>query len=395
MACAEDCTQIVLTENGNYGYFSILSGLCLRSSLFSYPPDPAIFMRLLALLTTAAILFAPASTADETLDLRTPDSRNHLLVLNSGRVVKGRLTPRTGGYDVTLPAGRMFVSSEQIRFKAANMNDAYQRLRDSFTELTPNSHMELARWCMTNKLLSMARRELLDALHLDPYHTQARRMLEGIVREQARTPQQQAPASAVIDPFAPERRSLGGLTQDTARVFTRNIQPLLTNKCGNARCHGAGQNGFAVVPAHNSVTAYTTEQNLAAVLNQIDFRNPAASPLMSAVTGVHGGSRELLFRGQSGRRQLDLLKQWIAAVAREVSPPRETVDGTAKIHPRQQTETRAADSNISTAARTQAVSDSRFITDAVAATKTDQFDPEKFNKRFHPQSRTATVTEPR
>lgn len=345
-------------------------------------------MRLLALLIISAISFA-LTAADESLSLRPTNTENHLLVLNSGRVVKGRLTPLTGGYDVTLSAGRMFVSSEQIRFKAANMDDAYQRMRDTFTELTPNSHIELARWCITNKLPSNAKRELLDALHLDPYHTQARRMLEGLIREQNRPTKQETRAIPEIDPFAPERRSLGGLTQETAKIFTRNIQPLITNKCGNVRCHGAGRNTFVVAPARNSVTAYTTEQNLAAVLNQIDFKTPSASPILSAATELHGGSRQLLFRGQSGRRQIDLLKQWITSVAHEATPPAHTNAVESQPAPTTQ---RSANREYETS-RTETDTDTKFITDAVAATKTDQFNPETFNRRFHGSRQTANEPE--
>lgn len=335
-------------------------------------------MRLFILLSVTILSFAPSCCADEQISLRSP--QNHLLVLHSGRVVKGRLTPRTGGYDVALDAGRMFVSSEQIRFKAISMDDAYQRMRDSYTERTPNSHIELARWCMANKLNGSARRELLDVLHLDPYHTDAKRMLAGLVREQQRATRKVNPVVSLPGPLAPERRSLGGLTPKLATTFTRNIQPLLANKCGNARCHSAGRNSFSVVSIRGGATPYTTEQNLAAVLNAIDFAQPQQSSLLKAATEVHGGSRELFFRGQSGRRQIDLLKNWIMSVANESSPPAKSSGiESAVLRMSPQLPDRET-----TARRTPSSSrDVEFVAEAAAATREDRFNPQIFNHKFH------------
>lgn len=352
-------------------------------------------MRLIAF--NIFLLMSPAllQSADEGLVLRSQKLKNNLLVLNSGRVVKGKLTPRTGGYDVTLPAGRIFVSSEQIRFKASDMQDAYQRMRDSMGELTPNSHVELAKWCLTNRLPSNARRELLDALHQDPYRADAKRMLEGLIREQQRSSAPPAVRrTAATQPVA-ERRSLGGLPQETARTFTRTIQPLIANKCGNARCHGPGQNSFTVVPLRNAFSAYTTEQNLAAVLNQISFDSPQNSPLLAATTGLHGGSRELFFRGQSGRRQLELLNAWVAEVAQEMSPVvRNNANTQSDSEDKVKVQSKVIHSAVphGTTPNT-ADTDQKFITSAVAATRKDTFNPEIFNRRFHGAANAAVPEE--
>ena len=124
--------------------------------------------------------------ADELALRSEQQAEEKLLVLLNGRVVSGQLSPRVGGYDVVLPAGRMFVSSQQIRFQADNMDDAYLRMRETLPEFTPNTHLELARWCLANNLPSRARREALDALHLDPHQADAQRMLEALVREENR-----------------------------------------------------------------------------------------------------------------------------------------------------------------------------------------------------------------
>ncbi len=41
------------------------------------------------------------------------------------------MTPRVDGYDVLLDGGRIFVASEQIRFEAKDIEDAYVKMREN------------------------------------------------------------------------------------------------------------------------------------------------------------------------------------------------------------------------------------------------------------------------
>ncbi len=326
------------------------------------------------------------------------DNEHTLLVLNSGRVVSGQLTPRTGGYDVQLPAGRMFVASEQVRFQARNMDDAYRLMRSSLRERTPNTHMELAKWCLANRMPEKARSEVLDALHLDPNRDEAKRMLEALVREQHRATPRQVPRNGrtSIDKVAlnnpgmmPERRSLGGLPKSLARTFTKTVQPIVVNKCGNARCHGARQHTFAVVSIRSGSTSRIAEQNLAAVLNQIDMANPAQSPLLNATRGAHGGARDLLFSGQSGGRQAEALRKWVADVAREISPSSVRPARDTRADQSKTTDVTATDfalpgeETVDSLKRHRTVQNRKFVRDAVVATRHDDFDPNIFNRRYH------------
>ncbi len=338
--------------------------------------------------------------------LRKNAGHNHtLLVLNSGRVVSGQLTVRTGGYDVQLPAGRMFVASEQVRFQARNIDEAYQRMRGSLREHTPNTHMDLAKWCLANRMPGKARSEVLDALHLDPNRGDAKRMLEALVRQQKITSSaaNRPNVGSSIDNVAlkhpgmmPERRSLGGLPKSLARTFTQTIQPIVVSKCGNARCHGARQNTFAVISIRGGSTSRIAEQNLAAVLNQVDIRNPSQSPVLNATRGLHGGSRSLLFSGQSGGRQADALRKWVADVAREISPSASgaSLDTRTERSVKEVSATTGfglpGEETADALDRHRAMQKEKFVKDAVVATRHDDFDPDIFNRRYH-QSTTQNV----
>ena len=349
--------------------------------------------RLLWVLSLLAVL-AGSVLADE-LVLREKTADPGLLVLNSGRVVHGELLPRPGGYDVMLPAGRMFVPSVQIRFTAESMDGAYQRMKDSITELTPSTHLELARWCLQNHLPQRARREVLDALHLDPYNDNARRMLEDLRREEQRvslsvhrkTNVVESHPSSIDKVFA-DRRSLGGLPEELATTFTRRVQPLLQNKCGNSRCHSSGLNSFVVTPVRGASTAHIAERNLAAVLNQIRFDDPVNSPLLAATRGPHGRSNRLLFSGQTGRVQTELLKKWVLSVANELGASEQSVShqsGEQDVaEPVVQTaQVKVAGSRAGDSGAALNSADRRFLTAADAATRPDEFDPRVFNRRYH------------
>lgn len=348
----------------------------------------ALFIALLC-----SLLFS-MSVGDE-LVLRDPNQApNKLLVLKNGRVIDGRMTPRDNGYDILQPGGRLFVGSEQIRFRADNMDDAWQKMRDSMGELTPDTHLELAKWCYTNKLQGKAKKELLDALHLDPYRGDAKRMLQSIIRNEQRDSLVQNTSAAEIaarlkkvreqGSMAMERRSLGGLPGSLAKVFTTRIQPIVSNKCGNSRCHGPGRNEFVVMSISRGSTPVKSEQNLASILNQIDYEDPARSPLLAATVGAHGGSSAPLFPGRSGRSHVETLRAWVMAAADEL-------DGVSAVKRKSEVKqvslheaSNSADGPGLTHKETQAKS---FVRDAVMATKHDDFDPDDFNRKHHGRSR--------
>ncbi|MCR9198083.1 MAG: hypothetical protein NXI04_05540 [Planctomycetaceae bacterium] len=378
-------------------------------------------MRFLFPLIASLQLICLTLRADE-LALRTQPKSDQLLVLRSGRVIRGALTPRQQGYDIVQPGGRIFVGSEQVHFLADDIEQAWQKLRDSKQELTPDTHLELARWCLEQKLYGKAKQEILDALHLDPYRGDAKRMLAGLVQlensaGQPRMTQAQKVAERLREvrehgALAPQRRSLGGLPEDLALEFTRTIQPLLSNKCGNARCHGPGQNDFVVLNIRRGVTPVRSEQNLAALIGQMDFEHPEQSPVLKATYGLHGGSRALLFPGQSGGRLRQKLKDWVQAAAVQMDPAlpeplSATTDGPKSRGPQHSRsldvpsagrKTVSAESTADgidralargtlTQASYRREQSEKFVHEANVASRHDDFNPDEFNQMVHGRTR--------
>ncbi|MFY8057654.1 MAG: hypothetical protein ACOVRM_07935, partial [Planctomycetaceae bacterium] len=127
------------------------------------------------------LLFTARIEADERVVDAAPtprDRQSAILVLTDGTVLETSLRVQGGGYSVEVAGGRQFIESSRVRFLADDRVDAWRQMRASFQELTPEVHLQLARWCLKNGLPKQAEREALDALRLDPHRQDAKRMLE-------------------------------------------------------------------------------------------------------------------------------------------------------------------------------------------------------------------------
>jgi hypothetical protein len=79
------------------------------------------------------------------------------------------------------------------------------------------------------------------------------------------------------------------LTSEALATFTTRVQPILMNAC--ASCHASGRAGaFKLTRTYNDPqpNRKATQQNLTAVLAQINLERPQASPLLTRSVSQHG-----------------------------------------------------------------------------------------------------------
>ena len=323
--------------------------------------------------------------------------KERILVLVDGKVIRSAFTPRPDGYDVTVPGGRLYVESSRVRLVAKDMADAYRLMRSSYQDLTPDTHLEIARWCLANKLTTEGQRELLDGLQLDPNRKDIKRLLETTMKSQTEEATEsgsgltQYPALRV-SADAPESRSLAGLSTSVAQEFVRHVQPLLTNKCSSTGCHGPSTTSeFKLTSARNGSQPLIAERNLAAVLNYVDVTNPEESVLLQMLDRQHGGMTAPIFRGRAGTQQQKVLRDWIFAASADIAPE------AARARTRRKTEIELVShsSSAEVSRKTElsehahgriaqkGESDQSFLKAAKRATQPDAFDPDEFNERFH------------
>jgi hypothetical protein len=249
--------------------------------------------------------------------------RPRLLVLKTGQVVSGEMEPQVGGYMVLVPNGRVLITYDQVWTAATSLADAYTRLRDNRPNPSANERLELARWCFQHGLTEEARFEVAAALRLEPDRPEARQLLQRVEAALQKRPAVPHSEASVRSPV-PTQVTPAALSGERTAEFIRVVQPILMNRCGNAACHGAATvSQFRMEPASGSrVSRLTSETNLAAVLQQIDWARPDESPLLTRPRSGTGPHRAA-FQGRYATDQVETIRSWIRAVSREAGGTQE------------------------------------------------------------------------
>lgn len=254
-----------------------------------------------------------------------PNRKAQLLVTTSGRAIEGDVVPSGDGVMLYRSGGGVFLHKNQIRCIASDFKDAYFKQRDSMRLPSADDHCDLAKWCITYHQYNFAREELRRALKKAPGHAGARQMLlqiEEVLDRPKETPA--ATYAARQDKTSVDAESLGGLSRETAAVFTTKIQPLLKHKCGNASCHGPNTDQQFRLQAPGPVNQghrVFSERNLSAILKEIDLLDPEQSRLLVKGRQAHGGTNGSPFSGPGGQGQWERLVAWVGMVAAEKGGP--------------------------------------------------------------------------
>ena len=88
--------------------------------------------------------------------------------LNNGNLLEGAIRRIGARYQVAMPGGQIEVRASEVRFVAADRDDAYRRLRGTIAKDDAFGHLRLAHWCIRWQMLGYAAREILAAQDIDP-----------------------------------------------------------------------------------------------------------------------------------------------------------------------------------------------------------------------------------
>lgn len=335
---------------------------------------------MIALLTgvmTLAHGLGQRLAADDSQTPSQPDVQTEVpqkvIVLTNGRVINGDVIDRPGGYLIENSIGQMVIPYTQVRLTAIDLPEAYRKLKLSMREPTASAHVSLGQWCYENRLYDSAREQVKAALILEPERKEARTLLKNIERTTlGDTVEASVPtmATKTRDGFeTSEATSLEGLSTSVTQDFVRRVQPLLMNKCGNARCHGAaGTSDFRLAPVRLGMSGYRTltDQNLASIRRYIDPQQPRTSSVLTVPQGQHGG-RGPIWNGPRADEQLAELRAWVTRIAYEQDP----------------TATAMAAETTSASEATSGTKRDPFLQEVLAEERPDRFDPAVFNRLMH------------
>lgn len=294
------------------------------------------------LVVACLVACLPELVADEGPFDDAAAASDGILVMRNGTVMAGKISQLEDSYHVEGKYGNVQVPASMVKMRCSGIREAYQRLHGLTARLqSADSHVTLAKWCVTNQLEAEAVQELNDALELEPEREDVKRMLRGVTestKSERKTPPRERDEPVRTPPAdvapAEEGATLGGLDLPLALHYTRRVQPLLVKTCATAGCHNRDSNAgfqlYHVIPGKPS-NRFASERNLSAVLEQIDLKNPGDSPLLKKPRGSHGRNGRPLFFGPRGEEQLSELETWVRSVARAATRQgRQTAGGGRK-----------------------------------------------------------------
>ncbi|WP_339687638.1 hypothetical protein [Gimesia maris] len=252
----------------------------------------------------------------------TVRSETSLLLMKTGRMVSGEISESAGGYLVKNPTGSMVVPFDSVLFEAKDLHEIYLKQRAAMKYPTANSHLDLARWCITHELYEEAKSELRDAIRLEPKRSEPQLMLRrlmGVSAENQPTVQEKIQETLIKKQLesSDEATSLTGISREQSALFVRKIQPIMLNKCGNANCHGnAAKSEFRLtqVTRRYGNHRFYAEKNLAEVLRWIDLEDPLRSQLLVKSEQEHPQQGMVVYTGYAGRKQQEVIQKWVADV---------------------------------------------------------------------------------
>lgn len=238
--------------------------------------------------------------------------REGVLLLRNGEVRPGKIIPAGDHYLVSLPHAEFRYRTSDVEMLCKDLEEVYQRKRARVTLGKAAEHVDLADWCLKNDLIDHAETQLTYALAADANYPRIRlleRRLELARRDDGarpaahHAPARRGPTNDDLDRF------IRGMPGNAVETFTSTIQPLLVNNCTTSGCHGPQSDAklqLLRIPLGTPPTRRTTQRNLYAVWQHVNTNNPATSPLLVEATQRHGNSKAAIFNDRDAAQFLQL-----------------------------------------------------------------------------------------
>ncbi|MCE9552988.1 MAG: hypothetical protein K8T91_06375 [Planctomycetes bacterium] len=377
---------------------------------------PAFAVLVISLIAPCHATEPPQASAS--LAHQDSQSTERLLLLANGQVLRGSVTVDGERYVVSTASSELRVPRDSVEHVCRTLNEGYQLKRAAMMAAGARDRFRLIQWCLAQGLLDEAEEELRQAEQAEPNNSRYELLRRRL--KLARDPVKPAapPAPLAEPPVADAQLDIlvRTIPASTVEAFSQTVQPLLLKNCAAAGCHGtAPRSDFQLIRLARGVTPSrrVTQRNLHAALAWIDRNEPDKSRILTAAAQAHGNTQHNKFEGTEGP-VFRHLAQWVHQVARPGEPARpqtvESADSTLSQSipepPGVRSKANLARRN-STArsvggpiARPQPESAKELSpppaegTAPTPASPADPFDPEQFNRRYHPPKDEGESTPP-
>lgn len=373
-------------------------------------------MRNVSCVFTLALLVFANSPA---LGVDSRDEAGYVLLANQV-VLRGKVIEEPGYVLIRDGESEIRLDRQRVACWAPSLAGLHQYLIDTRNGSTLHSHLTVARWCIRNEYPAGAVAELIAARRIDPHNEQADRLEQELKDWHERRSQRHKKGTANVDAVESSAESkdnqgsAGGknISADTETVqnmldssavklasheladsgideneaildehlarFTTDIQPILLNRCGQAACHGTPKSdGFWFEKPYRfdaRPNAEMSRKNLAKTIAAIDRQHLEASPILVKALQPHADLDAPPLRPQD-RQAAEQLRLWVLSFARHQARDSDMADQIVQAGGGEQSDAKSTRTN-ETASRVVRVPE-----------VDDPFDPEVFNRRYHPMQR--------
>lgn len=329
-------------------------------------------------------------------------SRGRVLILKNEHTLEGDVERVGDRYRVRRAGGETWVPSNEALGVAASLPDAYAFLRTRANVDDADERLRLANWCRLHGLREQALAELRAAEQLRPDDIHTKRLMQ-YLQQESRTPGGPKPVAAKTEPRASDLPPVE-VTTECLSLFATRVQPILMNTC--ARCHATGHGGkFRLTQVYDDTPGNrrTLEQNLAAVLAEINLGQPEVSRLLTKAVSdhAHTGQAPIKDRKDTPYRTLE---KWVKLTVENNPQLRDLQPASEKSVPSAASDKRPASGESKTAWGADAHPPASVGVPAPPGpvpvsrttpaqppppppfTPADPYDPEPFNQQAHPEA---------
>ncbi|HET6881750.1 MAG TPA: hypothetical protein VFI31_16420 [Pirellulales bacterium] len=247
-----------------------------------------------------------------------------VVLLRNGEVLSGTIA-RTGDYyQVSKPGSEIRLKANEVEKVASSLVELYEEKRLRLDPDKLQERLDLAEWCIQQKLIEQASGELTAISAIEPNHPRIVLLKRRIELASEPHTETASPAAAVDGGPANEEldRLVRGLPVHAIESFTTTIQPLLVNNCTTSGCHGPRSPGklrLLRLSLAGPANRRLTQRNLHSVWQVIDVNQPAASPLLTQPIRPHGKAKGPIFSGNEATQYRQLVA-WVYQATRQRRP---------------------------------------------------------------------------
>jgi hypothetical protein len=309
--------------------------------------------------------------------IRADDVSGKVLLLTTERTLEGDIDQVGEAFRVKRQTGEMSVPAAQVLRLCATMEEAFECVRGRANLRDPDERLRLADWCNVRGLKERAVEEVAAAVELRPNHAPSKRLLEHLRR--AAEPVRLTSPEPVKMVAPPEPTNSVDLTNDSMCAFHTRVQPILMNACAN--CHANDRGGsfkLTRATADSPLGSRAVQQNLTAVMSQINRKQPGVSPLLTKAVSAHGALAQAPIKNRQSpayQRLEEWIHQTLAGNPQLLGPDVPTVSPTPSVPVEPPTTAEKP---------TTSFGETKPKEPAAPQGPLDEFDPNIFNRQMHP-----------